>query len=67
MQLVTLHKILIGAAMCMCAVFALWAFWMYQHRDSPPHLVGAALGIAVASGLGVYLRYFIRTTRRRTD
>ena len=64
MQLLTVHKIMIATSIVMCLLFALWAGWMAA-SGSPVHLVGTAAGVAIATALAFYLRYFIRKTNRR--
>ena len=66
MQLLTVHKILIGASIAMTALFALWAGWMALSGRGDParHVIIGALAVAVAVGLSAYLRAFVRKTSR---
>jgi hypothetical protein len=63
MQLVTLHKIMIGAAIGMSLLMAIWSGWMYGREGSALHVAMAAGSLGIAGALGAYLRYFMRRTR----
>ena len=63
MQLYTLHKVLIAAAITMSLVLALWAGWMYDRHGSPAHLGMIIAAVAAAVAFAVYLRHFVRRVR----
>src|SRR5439155_543347 len=49
MQLLTLHKVLIGASIAMSVLFALWAGWSWSVRGSTGHLAAALLALVAAA------------------
>lgn len=64
MKLTTAHKILIATAVLFFAGYALWEWRRYsQTADVGAFLRGIAAMLG-AVGLGVYLRFFVRSLRQ---
>jgi len=63
-QLVSVHKVMIGASVGVCLLFALWAGWMYRAQHTPVHLVMGGLALCAGVALITYLRYFVRKRLR---
>jgi hypothetical protein len=64
MNLLAVHKVMIATAIVACVLFAAWAAWMSASRGSLAHVALSAVALVAALGLGAYLRYFIRRSRR---
>ena len=64
MRLTTAHKILIAAAVLFFAGYALWEFRRYVQTADGGALWRSAGAMLGAIGLGVYLRFFMRSLRQ---
>lgn len=67
MALYLVHKLLIGAAILLLAGFSGWAAWAVSNTSRPDAgflIVLAAGSFISATGLIVYLLWFIRRTRK---
>jgi len=60
MQLLMMHKILIGTAIVGGALFCAWSVYNWTQAGEPSALLVAGLSAAVTLGMSVYLRNFIR-------
>lgn len=61
MSLFAVHRILISAAVATGVLFAVWAFFQWRAQGEASYLALAAAGLAGGAGLGLYLRWFLRT------
>ena len=64
MRLTTAHKILISAAVLFFAGYALWELRRYSQLADGGALWRSAAALLGAIGLGVYLRFFVRSLRQ---
>ena len=65
MQLITVHKIVITAAIALSGLFSLWAAARFaSERGSGSDLVIALAAVGVGAALALYLRRFNAKLRR---
>jgi hypothetical protein len=57
-SLYKVHRVLIGAGIVCALTLVLWGVRQYRAGREGSPLVIAAIGLAIAVGLGLYLRYF---------
>lgn len=63
MSLISFHRILIGAAIAFCGVYALWELRQFVQQGGLRPLLLAIGFAAAAVGLGYYLRHLGRILR----
>jgi hypothetical protein len=56
MQLLAFHQILVGSAIALAVLFGLRAAVLFSRGGGPADLVLAAVSLATAGALGLYLR-----------
>ena len=61
----TAHKILITTAIVFFLFYAIWEIRNYPHPGGGWALLRGMISGAVAVGLGLYLRYFLKSLRLR--
>jgi hypothetical protein len=64
--LYTLHRVLIGAAVGLGGLFALYCLWQYRVQGGPMMLLLAAVSLAAGGALAAYLRWFLRKRATQT-
>ena len=65
MSIVTAHKILITTAIIFFLFYAVWEIRNYPDPGGVWALVRGIISVLAACGLGIYLRYFLRSVRLR--
>lgn len=60
MKLVTVHKILIRTAIGGGALFCAWSVYQWTQSGESSALIMAAVSAGATTGMGMYLRQFIR-------
>ena len=63
-QLVALHKVLIGFAIALGAVLMLVSVVLFRRSGDPAQLVPGAVGLAASVALAFYLRWFVAKRAR---
>lgn len=66
MSIITAHKILITTAIIFFAFYAVWEIRTYPQPGGTGALFRSILSALAACGLGVYLRYFLRSLKKPT-
>lgn len=66
MSIITAHKILITTAIIFFVFYAAWELRTYPNPGGLGALVRGLLSALAACGLGVYLRYFLKSLRKAT-
>lgn len=61
----TAHKILITTAIIFFFFYAVWEIRNYSHPGGGWALFRGMISLAAAGGLGIYLRYFLKSLRLR--
>lgn len=64
MKLTTAHKILIATAVLFFAGYAVWELRRYSQTADVGALLRGAAAMLGAAGLGIYLRFFVRSVRQ---
>lgn len=64
MSIITAHKILITTAIIFFAFYAVWEIRAYPNPGGAGALVRGILSAFAACGLGIYLRYFLKSLRK---
>lgn len=62
-QLYTVHRVMIGAAIALCALLVPWGVFTYRDKGDVGALVLAAGAGLFGAALTFYLRRFLRRTR----
>ena len=65
MSIVTAHKILITAAIILFLLYAVWEIRGYPDPGGVWALLRGIISAVAACGLGVYLRYFLKSLKLR--
>ena len=65
MSIVTAHKILITTAIIFFLFYAIWEVWQYPDPGGVWALFRGIIALVAACGLGIYLRYFLRSVKLR--
>jgi hypothetical protein len=63
-QLYTFHRVLIGTAIALCVVMVPWGIMAYRDSGDAGSLGVAGVAAVMGVGLSLYLRRFLRRTRR---
>lgn len=64
MSIITAHKILITTAIIFFVFYAAWELRTYPNPGGAGALVRGILSALGAGGLGLYLRYFLKSLRK---
>ena len=59
MQLIVMHKIVMGTAIFSSAAFSVWSLYMWNKTGAPFSAFTALVGTSVTIGVALYLRGFI--------
>ena len=59
MQLIVMHKILMGAAIFSGVSFSLWSLHAWSQTGQASSLVISVIGLAATAGVALYLKRFI--------
>ena len=65
MSIITAHKILITAAIIFFLFYAIWEIRSYPDPGGVWALLRGIISAVAACGLGVYLRYFLKSLKLR--
>lgn len=63
MNLRSVHAFLIVMAAALAALFGIWSLRLYAQQHGLGSLVAAIVAFAIAAGLVIYDRWFLRKTR----
>jgi hypothetical protein len=61
----TAHKILIGTAIVFFVFYAIWEIRHYAEAGGSAALLRGIISAVIACGLGLYLRYFLKSLTLR--
>jgi len=64
-SIITAHKILITAAIILFLFYAFWEIRSYPDPGGVWALLRGIISAVAACGLGIYLRYFLKSLRLR--
>ena len=65
MSIITAHKILITTAIIFFIFYGAWEIRNYSHPGGGWALFRGMISLVAACGLGIYLRYFLKSLRLR--
>ncbi len=63
MQLIIMHKILMGTAICCGCVFSAWSVFNWSQTGQNGALLMGAVSAVTTVAIGLYLRNFVRKNR----
>lgn len=63
MSIITAHKILITTAILFFLFYAVWEIRGYAAPGGASALLRGIISFVVACGLGIYLRYYLKSVR----
>ena len=65
MSVITAHKLLIGVAIVFFLFYAVWEVRNYPEPGGVLALLRGIIALVAACGLGIYLRYFLKSMKLR--
>jgi hypothetical protein len=65
MSIITAHKILIATALVFFLFYAVWEISGYTSPGGAGPLLRGTMALVAACGLGIYLRYFVKSRKLR--